>query len=103
MVLQLPVAPADLAAYARWLDEDQGLALSSIRSYMSAIAVLHVAANIFNSAASAEVKVVLTELTHKHADDPLSRARALSDAELGSILSHSSHPAQSERQADGKP
>ena len=87
MVLQLPVAPADLAAYARWLDEDQGLALSSIRSYMSAIAVLHVAANIFNSAASAEVKVVLTELTHKHADDPLSRARALSDAELGSILS----------------
>ena len=85
-VLQMPVEPWDLAAYARWLDEDQGLALSSISSYVSALGSLHVAAGYLNPTGSDAVKSVLAELRDKHASDELRRARALSGDELKSIL-----------------
>lgn len=85
-VLQMPIDPWDLAAYARWLEEGRGLALSSISSYVSALGALHVAADFLNPTASGAVKGVLAELRDKHSEDELQRARALSDAELESIL-----------------
>ena len=85
-VLQMPIEPRDLAAYARWMDED-GLALSTIRSYVSSIGALHVAAGFRNPVGSYEVRDALYELKERHADDKLQRARALTDDELHSILS----------------
>ena len=85
-VLKMPVEPWDLAAYARWLDKEQGLALSSISSYVSALGSLHVAAGYLNPTGSDAVKSVLAELRDKHASYELRRARALSGDELKSIL-----------------
>ena len=85
-VLQMPIAPADLAAFTLWMDDD-GLALSSISSYVSSIGSLHVAAGFLNPTGSNEVKAALSELREKHAEDKLQRARALTDAEMESILS----------------
>ena len=85
-VLQMPVKPWDLAAYTMWMDED-GLALSTISSYVSSIGALHLAAGFLNPTASEEVKGALAKLRAKHADDELQRARALSDAEIEDILS----------------
>jgi len=85
-VLQMPIDPRDIAAYARWLDDDRGLAMSTIRTYMASIGALHVAANLFNPTSSDAVKSTMAELRNKHAEDELRRARALSDAELESIF-----------------
>ena len=85
-VLQMPIEPWDLAAYTMWMDED-GLALSTISSYVSSIGALHLAAGFLNPTASEEVKGALAKLRAKHADDELQRARALSDAEIESVLS----------------
>ena len=86
-VLQMPIEPGDLAAYAKWLDEDQRLALSSISSYVSAIGSLHVAAGYLNPTGSDTVKGVLGALRDKHSGDVLRRARALSGDEMKNILS----------------
>ena len=85
-VLQMPIEPWDLAAYAEWLDEERVLAVSSISSYVSALGALHVAAGFLNPTASNEVKGVLSKLRDKRSEDELQRARALSDAELESIF-----------------
>ena len=85
-ILQIPVEPQDLAAYAEWLDEERGLALSSISSYVSAIGALHIAAGFLNPTGSAEVKGVLNKLRDEYPEPRSHRARALSDAELESIF-----------------
>ena len=85
-VLRMPIAPADLVCYARALD-GRGMALSTIRSYVSTIGTMHNAAGLHNPTVDAGVKGVLAEFREKHADDELRRARTLSEADIESILS----------------
>lgn len=85
-VLQMPVLPRHIADYAMWLDDDKGLALSTIRGYVSALGALHVAAGFLNPMWSDEVRDALSVLRIKHAEDDLFRARALSEDEFGKIL-----------------
>ena len=85
-VLQMPIKPRDLADYAEWLDDYRGLALSTIRGYVSALGALNVAAGFLNPIWSEEVKDALAELRVKHAEAKLYRARALSDSESRRIL-----------------
>ena len=59
-VLQLPILPLDLAAYARWLASD-GKSMATISSYVSDIGTMHTAADLSNPTASVEVKNVLSE------------------------------------------
>ena len=82
----MPIEPKDLADYAEWLDDHRGLALSTIRGYVSALGALHVAADFLNPIWSEEVKDALAELRVKHAEARLYRARALSDSEMNLIL-----------------
>ena len=84
-VLQMPIEPRDLAAYAEWLDSERVLAVSSISSYMSALGALHIAAGFVPPTTSAEVKGVLAKLRDKRSEADQQRARALSDDELGRI------------------
>ena len=84
-VLKIPADPAHIADYARWLN-DRGLALSTIRGYVSALGALHVAADFLNPIWTEEVKEALAELRVEHAETEQHRARALSDGELGRIL-----------------
>ena len=85
-VLQMPIEPRDLAAYAEWLDSERVLAVSSISSYMSALGALHIAAGFLPPTTSSEVKDVLAKLRDKRSEADLQRARALSDAELARIF-----------------
>ena len=85
-VLQMPIEPRDLAAYAEWLDSERVLAVSSISSYMSALGALHIAAGFLPPTTSTEVKDVLAKLRDKRSEADLQRARALSDAELARIF-----------------
>ena len=84
-VLKMPIDPSDLAAYVGWLSR-RGLKVSSIRTYLGSIRMLHVAANLFNPIASDVVKDAIAEVADKHFDDDFLHARALSVAELDSIL-----------------
>ncbi len=84
-VLKMPIDPADLAAYVVRLFS-RGLKVSSIRTYLASIRTLHVAANVFNPTDSDVVKVAIAELADKYSQDDLIHARALSVAELDSIL-----------------
>ena len=85
-VLKMPIDPSDLAAYAQWLFS-RGLSLSSIRTYLSSLRTLHIAANVFNPTDSDVVKAAMANLREKHSQDELRHARVLSDAELESIFS----------------
>ena len=84
-VLKMPIDPADLAAYLGRLSS-RGLKISSIRTYLSSIRTLHVAANVFNPSDSDVVKAAIAELADKHLDDDFLHARAWSVAELDRIL-----------------
>ncbi len=86
MVLKIPIEPSDLAAYVEWLDSDRGLALSTIRSYLSSLGALHIAARLFNPVTSDPVKNAMAELRNKRSEVELRRARALSDDELQIVL-----------------
>ena len=67
-VLQMPVEPGDLAAYAESLGEERGFAVSSISAYVSAIGALHIAAGFLNPTGSAEVKGALDKLRGEYSD-----------------------------------
>ena len=84
-VLQLPILPLDLAAYARWLASD-GKSMATISSYVSDIGTMHTAADLSNPTASVEVKNVLSELRQSFMDDDSNRARALLEPEIRKIL-----------------
>ncbi len=84
-VLKMPIDPADLAAYVGRLSS-RGLKVSSIRTYLASLRALHVAANVFNPTDSDVVKAAIADLVEKQSPDDFLQARALSDAELDSIL-----------------
>ena len=83
-VLKMPIDPADLAAYVGRLSS-RGLKVSTIRTYLASIRMLHVAANVFNPTDSDVVKAAVAELADKPSD-AVTSMRALSDAELDSVL-----------------
>ena len=85
-VLEMPIAPAYLAEYAKALDKD-GKAMSTISSYLSGIGTIHTAAGFSNPTASAKVKAVLAELRETHANDEFRHARPLALSELEQVLS----------------
>ena len=85
--LQLPVDASVIVCYAKALNE-RGMALSTIRTYVSAVGTVHNAAGLYNPTTDTRVKDLMAELREKHRSDELRHARILSRAEIRRIFNN---------------
>ena len=91
LVLNLPAKPEDVVRFASSLDS-RGMALSSIRSYVSAIGTVHRALGLHNPTSLPVVKDFIAHLSSKHADTRRRQARALTEKEIDLVLRNLDHP-----------